>query len=55
MKEMLAEMAQKLREAYPDAVGVELFVNHQGFDIEVKYRQKEEGVSMRSLNGEWIK
>jgi len=51
--DLLAEMAEKLRGAYPDAASVQLFVNHQEFEIEVKYVDtKKAGFSMKSLNGE---
>ena len=54
-KQIVESIAAKLRAAYPDAVSVTLFVNHQEASIEVRYHQKSNEVSMRQLNGEWVK
>jgi len=55
MSEKLKEIAEQLRKMYPDAASVELFINHQEHEIQVKYVDTEKaGFSMRSLNGKWI-
>lgn len=54
-KELLENIAHMLRIQYPDATSAKFFVNHREFEIEVSYRDKLDGISMRSLNGEWIK
>lgn len=54
-KQLLDEIIAKLREAYPDAASVTLFVNHQEYSIDVRMVDtKKAGFSMKSLNGEWI-
>jgi hypothetical protein len=55
-KQLLDEIAEKLREAYPDAASVTLFVNAQEYSIDVRMVDtKKAGFSMKSLNGEWIR
>lgn len=55
MSEKIREMVGSLRELYPDAVSVRLFVNHQEFVVEPTYFTGDGIASMRSLNGEWVK
>lgn len=54
-KEVLENIAHMLRIQYPDAASVKVFVNHQEFEVEVNYRDKLEGISMKSLDGKWIR
>jgi cell division ATPase FtsA len=54
-KEVLENIANMLRIHYPTAASVKVFVNCQEFEVEVSYRDKLDGISMKSLNGEWIK
>lgn len=53
-KELLDKIAQMLREAYPDAAAVKVFVNDHEVEVEKRY-VKPDGFSMKSLNGKWIK
>lgn len=54
-KELLDKIAKMVREAYPEAVAVTVFVNNQESSIEKQYRQKLDGISMKQLNGDWVK
>ncbi|MNJ48939.1 hypothetical protein D3C77_441490 [compost metagenome] len=55
MNNKLKDIAEQLREMYPDAASVRLFVNSQEHNIEVRYVDTERaGYSMKSLNGKWI-
>lgn len=54
-KQLLDKIAEMLREAYPEAVSVKVFVNCQEATIEAEYRQKMNGISMRTLAGEWVR
>ncbi|MGG4552580.1 hypothetical protein [Paenibacillus humicus] len=55
MSNKLNEIVDQLREMYPEAASVELFVNSQEHNIEVRYVNTEKaGYSMKSLNGKWI-
>lgn len=54
-KEFMDKIASMIREQYPDAVSVNIFVNYQGIDIDKKYRKKVEGASYKTLSGEWVK
>lgn len=54
-QQLLNRIADMLREAYPDAVAVEIFVNHHEASIRKKYRHKLDGISMRSLSGNWVR
>lgn len=52
----LAEIAEALRHLYPDAVGVELFVNEDEHSIELRYKDKsgpKYGGSYKRLDGKW--
>ena len=53
-QDTLEKIADMLRELYPKAASVTFFVNHQECEVSVKYRNKLDGISMRSLDGEWI-
>lgn len=54
-KQVLENIANMLRIHYPNAASVKVFVNYREFEVEVSYRDKLDGISMKSLNGEWIK
>ena len=49
----MADVAEWLRARFPDAVAVSLFVNHEGHEVETRYRDKSNGISMRALDGSW--
>lgn len=49
----IADVADWLRSRFPDAVAVSLFVNHEGHEVETRYRDKSNGISMRALDGSW--
>lgn len=64
MKEKLAQALKNLRdvlqeEAHEYCVGVNVFFNSEGYEIERRTRTpgslKRDGVSMRNLRGEWVK
>ena len=54
-KQLLDKISGMLREAYPDAVSVKLFINSQEASIEKEYRQKLDGISMKNLSGNWVR
>ena len=52
----LSEIAAALREMYPDATSVELFVNATEHSVTPVYKDvsgPEHGASYRSLDGRW--
>jgi len=51
----LEDLARWLRNRYPDAVSVNVFVNYESCDVEAKRRSLRLGepVSMRRLDGMW--
>lgn len=52
----LAEMSRELREMYPDAVSVELFVNQSEHSVSTIYKDEsgpEAGASYKCLDGQW--
>lgn len=49
------EIAWHLRAHYPDATSVTLFVNHQEHELSVNQRDRLDGISMKSLDGSWVK
>ena len=54
-KQLLDKISGMLREAYPDAVSVKIFINSQEANIEKEYRQKLDGISMKNLSGNWVR
>lgn len=44
-----------IKDLYPKAVSVEVFVNHQEIKITPTYRTELHGISMKNLSGEWVK
>jgi len=48
------EIAWHLRAHYPNATSVTLFVNHQEHEVSEKRRDRLDGISMRSLDGNWV-
>lgn len=46
-------------EAHAHCVGVRVFVNHEGYEIEYLMRDpdalRRDGISMRNLRGDWVK
>ena len=50
-----AGIAQYFREKYPDAVSVSFYVNYYDHDITISYKDILDGITMRTLNGEWVK
>lgn len=59
IKEAIDELFRRLR-IYSDdnVISFELFVNHQGTEIKITYRDKDElefmNVSMKNIKGQWI-
>lgn len=51
----LAEIAQEIRNRFPKATSAKLFVNEQEHELSVSSRDALDGISMRSLDGEWIR
>ncbi|CAI6072792.1 hypothetical protein [Cohnella sp. JJ-181] len=42
-----------LKEMFPEAVAVNVFVNVEGIRVEPQYRTNLCGLSMRMINGKW--
>lgn len=64
MTEQLAQALKNLRdvlqtEAHEHCVGVNVFFNSEGYEIEYRTRTPgsltRDGISMRNLRGEWVK
>lgn len=52
----LTEIAYELRELFPDAVSVELFVNQSEHSVSTTYKDEsgpETGGSYKCLDGQW--
>lgn len=44
-----------IKEMYPDAVCVSIFVNYQEIEVVPRYITELDGISMKTLSGKWVK
>lgn len=55
MEEKIQEIHSTIKELFPDAVSVSIFVNHSdGISITPNYKTDLVNFSMKKLNGEWV-
>ncbi len=54
MKEKLNQIHEIIKELYPDAVSVTVFVNNEGLEVSPKYRANLTKYSMETITGNWI-
>jgi hypothetical protein len=50
----LADIADYFRENYPNATSISFNVNYEDHDLSISYKDVLDGISMRTLNGEWV-
>lgn len=55
MEETINQIHNMIKETFPEAVSVNIFVNSQGIDVKPVYLTNIKGHSMRNINGEWVK
>jgi len=55
MEKEISEIHSKIKELFPEAVSVSIFVNCEGINVTPNYRTDLTGCSMRNINGEWVK
>ena len=55
MEEKINYVHELIKELYPEAVAVRIFVNSQGIEVTPEYRTNAKDYSMQNINGEWIK
>ena len=55
MEEKINYIHELIKELYPEAVAVRIFVNSQGIEVTPEYRTNVKDYSMQNINGEWIK
>ncbi|MCL2556889.1 MAG: hypothetical protein FWE09_00255 [Treponema sp.] len=51
--EAMENIAKQIRELFPEAVYVKLFVNAESYKVESEYKDNLRGYTMRKLSGEW--
>lgn len=44
-----------IKDLFPDAVAVRIFVNSEGIEVNPEYRTNTNGYSMRNINGKFVK
>lgn len=55
MEEKINEIHESIKELYPEAVSVKVFVNSKGIEVTPNYRTNADGYSMKTITGKWIK
>ncbi len=55
MEEKINYVHELIKELYPEAVAVRIFVNSQGIEVTPEYKTNIKDYSMQNINGEWIK
>jgi len=55
MEEKINEIHQMIKDAYPDAVSVKIFVNSDGIEVDPKFRTNLNNFSMKTITGKWVK
>lgn len=53
-EEKIAELHERIKELFPDAVAVKVFVNSQGIEVKPEFRTNIDGYSMKTITGEWV-
>lgn len=52
-KDEIEKLAKEIRERFPDAISVNIFVNVDDIEVEIRQRSTDGGSAMRTLNGQW--
>jgi hypothetical protein len=55
VEERISTIHYMLKDMFPDAVNVSVFVNSEGIDVTPVYRTNISGHSMKSISGNWVK
>lgn len=54
VEEKIQELHKQIIDLFPDAVGVEIFVNSYEISVEPSYKTDLKNVSMQTLSGKWV-
>ena len=55
MEEKINYIHELIKEIYPEAVAVRIFVNYQGIEVTPEYKTNISGYTMQNINEDWIK
>lgn len=53
-EDKIMEMHELIKELFPDAVSVKVFVNSQGIEVEPQFKTNISGYSMQTITGQWV-
>jgi hypothetical protein len=55
MEDRISTIHYIIKDMFPEAVSVTVFVNSEGIDVTPVYRTNISGHSMKSISGNWVK
>lgn len=55
LEERINQIHELIKETFPDAVAVKVFVNAQGIEVNPEYRTNLAYFSMQTITGNWVK
>jgi hypothetical protein len=53
--ETIKNLHETIKNLYPNAVSIKLFINYYSIEVAPEYRINLDGISMKTLSGEWVK
>lgn len=54
MEKKINEIHEMIKELFPEAVAVHVFVNSEGIDVKPTYKTDLTTYSMRRIDGKWV-
>lgn len=55
MEDQINQIHETIKNLYPEAVSVNIFVNSQGIEVTPEFRTNVSGCSMQTITGKWVK
>lgn len=55
VEERMSAIHYTLKDMFPEAISVSVFVNSEGIDITPAYKTNVSGYSMKNISGNWVK
>ncbi len=54
MEVRIQELHKQIKELFPDAVSVKIFVNADGIEVTPNFRTDLENYTMKTITGRWV-
>lgn len=55
IEDKIQKLHEQIKEIFPDAVSVEIFVNNDGIKVNPRYEANLKNYSMKNITGKWVK